>query len=337
MKFLWVALIYVTSCNIAIGQDALERYEQFQAESEVMNSPSCVFLDATRIKSSEKKGEVVQTRSIGRRVVGSKGEVRVDLRETVKRLNSERTQFKHFVRFGHGDYLQALQPYGMQFVVFDPQKNLREGDQPMIPAGFSNPFLVVLGGDLAFNGASSLRPYALVSGIDSALRPAGDQEAKVIQNFKFLQDTPWAITSWKSAVNPKRFDPKLYRIENGQPTEGHLAKWADLKKPKEYVEDWNVFASGSVDWVEVDKVGKLPARIVCQFGVLNDFDDVTRDFEVIYFGYDFDIKSIEKLFDRNRFNEADIKQDFPIESILEKAEIAQKAVENKAGKKSNRK
>jgi hypothetical protein len=323
--------------SISQGQDVLERIAQLQAESEVLNSPSCVLFDATRIE--DKKGVISQTRSVGRRVVGPKGEVRVDVRVTMTDLNSdsENIEFQHYIRLDPNDYLYALRPFGGKLSVVDLEKSVKNGATPTAPHGFSNPFWVVIGGRLKFyNTSNGYAKVSAVDGIENAVRPTSDLKATGFRTFKFSPKTPWAVTSLKSFINPSRFDFNRIVVRNGQSdfSEDHIRNWVGMKNPKQYVKDWNVVDSSSVDWIEVDNVGVLPARIVCRFDGIPKIDDRKTDFEVNYFGYEFDIKRMEKLFDRNRFNDANIKEDFPIELILNQSIASQKALANSSNRKS---
>jgi hypothetical protein len=308
--------------GFAPGQEVVERIEQLQAESEVMNSPSCVLFDATRIVSSEKKDNTVQTKCVGRRVVGPNGEVRVDVRIGVLDFNrgSEHVHFEHFIRYGPNDFRKATRFFGSELTVYNLEKSLKEGTEPAIPFGFYNPFLVVTGGDFAFMGiVRDFDAKAPLAGIENAVRSARNPKAGVLQTYRFHEKTPWAVLSMKSMINPR---------ENDAPN------WKDVRNPKEYVKNWNVLGSCSTDWIEVKDVGVLPARVVSQIGLKGE--DRKRDFEVYYFGYDFDTKPLELLFDRKRFNDADILRDFPIESILEQSSAAQEDLKNQSSKKAKR-
>ena len=311
----------------AEAQDIVNQLEQFQAEAEIMNTPSRVLFDCTILESSESAEMLVQERIVGQRIVGSNNEVRVDVRTTTTQVLSGVTNERsgHFIHFSPTDYLKAFGLFGSDLTIANLESRSQQDVASIAPYGYSNPFDVAMNFAKFQHSDSRRLNFAAIDGLQNSVTSRERQKAGGFVAFEFSPSQSWRFTSWNAFFNPSRF----LNVGAGDLSENHLPNWTEIGDPKKYTETWKPVTSSVIEWDKIE-IASVPVRIVAKSSGIPKIHDRVTEFEIHYFGYDFNVEPYEKLFDRRRFTSAGIREDFLINAILEQSSAAKKALRQKA-------
>ena len=289
-----------------LAQGVLERLEELNSHSLMFDVPSVVHFDITSIRDGEKSGLRLR-KILGRFVKGERSGFRIDLQEMGDTEAGREWERQHFLSMPNGERLRAFeQPsYGFNSIVVDTAITQRVS----VLVSRGNPFRYIL------NGCQSLQsnPERDVFG-DIQLNFEEFEREGVIRHksgpslfqMEFDKETPWQLNRFRAFIP---HDAKQFASMRKNRT-----KVQSLAETK----NWLCAKDVRAKWKTIDDVGPVPYWIhAVDEGLLAADPKFAEQMEAFFFGFQFDDIPLEKYFDKSRFTESLLKEDFKVEEILQ--------------------
>jgi hypothetical protein len=323
MKIMSSVFLMVVACSSLLhGNDVIQRLKELSVESACFDLPCLFYFDIELIDELYTPGEegIRRDRYLGRQIVRP-GQIRMDYVCMTEHGNGERRIHEHLLSLGPKERFVKLGLFGgsLQDVKSDPTD----------PATFRmtlpkvNPFYYTVAGSFEVyrrDGSSPIeniiKTYSDIEGEEFLAKNVGEF-ARYLRSFKFDDE------QWFKLLHSRVHTP---------PNEKTL--WKELSSAKDMLAKWPLMLETRVSWTDIESIGSLPeySYSFCQAFKSNSSKD-SRTMEAYFFGYQFDNLNIDKYFDKSRWNDLSIAQDFALVEIEKLSQQARQKEKSKSTKK----
>jgi hypothetical protein len=309
---LFLFLLIVIAPTLCLAQSSLQRLEEFGSRSLIFDVPSVVHFDITIIQDSPKSGLSLR-KVTGRFVQGERLGFRIDLKEMGDTESGREWEREHFLSMPNGEKFRAFErpSVGFNSVVVDTA--LYKGVNTMVSRG--NPFRYVINGSQSLHSNPETDIFAAIKRNFEEVDTEGILRHKAgpsVFQIEFDKETTWQINRLRAFI-PQ--DAKQLTLMRKNRTKLESVK--DLK-------NWLCARDLRAKWRDVDGAGLVPYWIhSVEEGLQGNDPKFAEQMEAFFFGFQFDNIPLEKYFDKSRFTEAFLKEDFNLQEIeqLKKRDI----------------
>ena len=327
MKIMLSIFLMIVACSSQVaGSDVIQRLKELSVESACFELPCLFYFDIELIEELYTPGKegIRRDRYLGRQIVRP-GQIRMDYVCTTERGNGERRFHEHLLSLGPKERFVKLGLFGgsSQDVKSDPtDPNSVRMTLPKI-----NPFYFTVAGSFEIyrrDGSSPIesiiKTYKDIDGEEFLVKNVGEF-AHYLRSFKFDKEQRF-----------KLLESRVYR----PPVEASIEKtsWKEWSGAKDIQAKWPLMLETRVSWTDIESIGSLPeySYSFCQAFKSNSIED-TRTMEAYFFGYQFDNLNVDKYFDRSRWNDKAITQDFTLAEIEKLSQQAKQKGKSNSTKK----
>lgn len=300
--------------NTVAGQDVIERLKQMSVESACFEFPSIVYFDMSFTIESSKKETLRIERYLGRFVKGRNLTFRSDTYCFGDPDFGDEARMEHLICLSNGDRYDAFETHSAGFY----KTKLQEKHPPRAFITHCNPFYCLMQGPSLVGRSSGQNVFREIflrmenfDGHPNFLRA---KAGTIIWNMEFDPENELQLNRWRC------YFPKGGLREANKK---HVVKSLDEAK------DWNCVVDSQAFWQDVKGIGSVPCWILStNEGMKSNDPSEKKELEAFFFGFEFEDIPLERLFDEQRFNEKDLKEDFKIDDVKALADKSKKEIES---------
>ena len=306
-NYRWISFLFLLTVFAplsCLAQSTFERLEEFASRSLVFDVPSVVHFEITSIRDGEKSGLRLR-KMMGRFIQGERLAFRIDLQEMGDTDSGREWEREHFLSMPNGERFLAFErpSVGFNSVVVDTTIEKRVS----VSVSRGNPFRYIL------NGCQSLRKEPEVDVFDAIRRNFEEfgheslirhKAGPAVYRLEFDKEMPWQINRHQA------FIPQ------------YTAQFSSMRKSKtkvqtlEETKNWLCARDVRVRWKDVKDLGPVPYWVhSVDEGLVAGDPKFAEQMEAFFFGFQFDNIPLEKYFDKSRFTESFLKEDFNLQEI----------------------
>lgn len=297
----WFSIV----ASLASAQDAVSRLKEYAVESVVFDLPHVLHFDLVCTTDSPERGRFESVRLIGRHVHISNKKFRNDFVEYhVSTLGSYREE-KLFLQLSEDEKYSVLRDRETGEISGVMSSTRDSGDHA--PIKYCNPFVFLIYGESeldrqTFQEDTMDRFLKVIQKVDESEQIVALKKKITAMQFTFSDEDYWRILKAKvlaASIVPEEIIKQEKTIEGLE----------DLK-------DYKVIFESAAKWRDIDGQHKIPFFVTSRKLLSSQRDPKrTIDFEGFFFGISLDVSPYEKLFNKERLNDADWRRDHDPELI----------------------